>query len=58
MLLSFILYHLLASDYVPYVLIGAGTASFAAAKSIKKKDPKAKILIIGRYIAYKKSKSQ
>eukprot|EP00126_Sphaerothecum_destruens_P006792 Sdes_comp19530_c0_seq1m11115 len=32
---------------VQYVLIGAGTASFAAVKGIQEKDPKAKILIIG-----------
>ncbi len=34
-------------DHVPYVLVGAGTASFAAAKAIRKRDPTAKILIIG-----------
>nr|CAL36989.1 programmed cell death 8/apoptosis inducing factor [Suberites domuncula] len=33
--------------HVQYVLIGAGTASFAAAKAIREKDPKAKVLIIG-----------
>lgn len=33
--------------HVPYVLVGAGTASFAAAKAIREKDPKAKVLIIG-----------
>ncbi|KAI8987638.1 apoptosis-inducing factor, mitochondrion-associated, C-term-domain-containing protein [Mycotypha africana] len=31
----------------PYVLIGAGTASFAAAKAIKEKDPQANVIIIG-----------
>ena len=35
------------SEHVPYVLIGAGTASFAAAKAILEKDPAAKILIVG-----------
>eukprot|EP00731_Ephydatia_muelleri_P030546 Em0022g60a len=34
-------------EHVPYVLIGAGTASFAAAKAILEKDPAAKILIVG-----------
>lgn len=28
---------------VQYVLVGAGTASFAAAKAIREKDPKAKV---------------
>lgn len=32
---------------VPYLLIGAGTASFAAFRAIRAKDPQAKILIIG-----------
>jgi len=32
---------------VPYLLIGAGTASFAAYRAIKSKDPTAKILIVG-----------
>ncbi|CDH58611.1 apoptosis-inducing factor mitochondrial [Lichtheimia corymbifera JMRC:FSU:9682] len=31
----------------PYVLIGAGTASFAAAQAIKEKDPQANVIIIG-----------
>ncbi|KAI8889867.1 FAD/NAD(P)-binding domain-containing protein [Backusella circina FSU 941] len=31
----------------PYVLIGAGTASFAAAQAIKEKDPEANVIIIG-----------
>ncbi|KAI8098957.1 uncharacterized protein BX664DRAFT_320016, partial [Halteromyces radiatus] len=31
----------------PYVLIGAGTASFAAAHSIKEVDPEANVIIIG-----------
>jgi len=30
---------------VPYLLIGGGTASFAAFRAIKSKDPKAKVLI-------------
>ena len=34
-------------SHVPYVLVGAGTASFAAAKAIRQKDPQAKVLIIG-----------
>ena len=34
-------------DKVPYLLIGAGTASFAAYRAIKAKDPTAKILIVG-----------
>ena len=35
-------------DFAPYVLIGAGTASFAAAKAIRESDPTAKVLIIGK----------
>ncbi|ORX63144.1 hypothetical protein DM01DRAFT_1331217 [Hesseltinella vesiculosa] len=31
----------------PYILIGAGTASFAAAQAIKEKDPLANVIIIG-----------
>ncbi|KAI8331781.1 apoptosis-inducing factor, mitochondrion-associated, C-term-domain-containing protein [Chlamydoabsidia padenii] len=31
----------------PYVLIGAGTASFAAAQAIKETDPEANVIIIG-----------
>jgi programmed cell death 8 (apoptosis-inducing factor) len=31
------------AGHVPYVLVGAGTASFAAAKAIREKDPKAKV---------------
>merc|ERR1719270_2682795 len=34
-------------SHVPYLLIGAGTASFAAYRAIKARDPLAKILIIG-----------
>jgi len=34
-------------EHVPYLLIGAGTASFAAYRAIKSKDPLAKILIVG-----------
>lgn len=37
-------------EHVPYVLIGAGTASFAAAKAIREKDPSAKVLIIGKVV--------
>jgi len=33
--------------HVPYLLIGAGTSSFAAFRAIKSRDPKAKILVIG-----------
>ncbi|XP_046852243.1 apoptosis-inducing factor 1, mitochondrial-like isoform X2 [Xenia sp. Carnegie-2017] len=35
-------------EHVPYILIGAGTASFAACRAIKKEQPDAKILIIGQ----------
>ncbi|CEP07392.1 hypothetical protein [Parasitella parasitica] len=31
----------------PYVLVGAGTASFAAAQAIKEKEPEANVIIIG-----------
>ena len=34
-------------EHVPYLLIGAGTASFAAYRAIKSRDPTAKILIVG-----------
>jgi len=34
-------------SHVPYLLIGAGTASFAAYRAIKSRDPTAKILIVG-----------
>ncbi|KAG0255823.1 Apoptosis-inducing factor 1, mitochondrial [Mortierella polycephala] len=34
-------------DFYPYILIGAGTASFAAMEAIREKDPSAAILIIG-----------
>lgn len=34
-------------SFVPYVLVGAGTASFAAFRAIRSQDPKAKILVIG-----------
>lgn len=43
---TFLLHYLLL-EFAPYVLIGAGTASFAAAKAIREKDPTAKVLIIG-----------
>lgn len=32
---------------VPYLLIGGGTAAFSAFRSIKSRDPKAKVLVIG-----------
>jgi len=38
---------LVVPEHVPYLLIGAGTASFAAYRAIKSKDPLAKILIVG-----------
>uniref|UniRef100_A0A5S6QR04 FAD/NAD(P)-binding domain-containing protein n=1 Tax=Trichuris muris TaxID=70415 RepID=A0A5S6QR04_TRIMR len=43
-------------EHVPYLLIGAGTASAAAAKAIQENDPDAKILIVGddRYYPYKR----
>ncbi|KAG0364935.1 apoptosis-inducing factor, mitochondrion-associated, C-term-domain-containing protein [Gamsiella multidivaricata] len=34
-------------DFYPYILIGGGTASFAAMEAIREKDPSAAILIIG-----------
>ncbi|KAF9180614.1 Apoptosis-inducing factor 1, mitochondrial [Haplosporangium sp. Z 767] len=34
-------------NFYPYILIGAGTASFAAMEAIREKDPSAAILIIG-----------
>lgn len=34
---------IMCAGHVPYVLVGAGTASFAAAKAIREKDPKAKV---------------
>lgn len=33
----------MSAGHVPYVLIGAGTASFAAAKAIREADPQAKV---------------
>jgi len=33
--------------HVPYLLIGAGTASFSAYRAIRARDPKAKVLLIG-----------
>ena len=30
--------------HVPYLLIGAGTSSFAAFRAIKSRDPKAKVI--------------
>ncbi|XP_029632971.1 apoptosis-inducing factor 1, mitochondrial isoform X1 [Octopus sinensis] len=40
--------------HVPYLLIGAGTASFAAFRSIRSADPKAQVLVVGEenYIPY------
>lgn len=35
---------------IPYLLIGGGTASFAAFRAIKSHDPKAKVLVISREI--------
>lgn len=37
----------IVSGFAPYVLIGAGTASFAAARAIRESDPTAQVLIIG-----------
>eukprot|EP00794_Sanderia_malayensis_P010892 gene10892-12048_t len=34
-------------SHVPYLIIGAGTASHAACRAIRKNDPNAKILVIG-----------
>ena len=31
------------AGHVTYILVGAGTASFAAAKAIRESDPKAKV---------------
>lgn len=41
-------------EHVPFILVGAGTASFAAYRAIKKENPDAKVLIIGqeKYIPY------
>ena len=33
-------------EHVPYVLIGAGTASFACMKAIRERDPNAKVFIL------------
>lgn len=44
LLLSFVIRVDAHSEHVTYVLVGAGTASFAAAKAIREKDPKAKVL--------------
>lgn len=33
--------------HVTYLMVGAGTAAFAASRAIKARDPKAKILMIG-----------
>ncbi|XP_059207473.1 apoptosis-inducing factor 1, mitochondrial isoform X1 [Centropristis striata] len=37
---------LLAPPHAPYLLIGGGTASFAAARSIRARDPGARVLIV------------
>jgi hypothetical protein len=37
---------------VPYVLVGAGTASYAALEAIKKADPNAQVLIIGEEVIF------
>ena len=34
----------------PYLLVGAGTASFAAFKAIKSRDPTAKVVIVGEEV--------
>ncbi|EDO49650.1 predicted protein, partial [Nematostella vectensis] len=41
-------------ESVPYILVGGGTASFAAYRAIRKADPTAKVLIIGdeEYVPY------
>ncbi|XP_064470601.1 apoptosis-inducing factor 1, mitochondrial-like [Ornithodoros turicata] len=39
--------HTMIPDMVPYLLIGAGTASFAAFRAIRAIDPTAKVLLIG-----------
>ena len=52
------------AGHVSYVLIGAGTASFAAAKAIREADPQAKVTsfisvcIIVEYIMLKKLTSK
>ncbi|XP_067295286.1 apoptosis-inducing factor 1, mitochondrial isoform X2 [Pseudorasbora parva] len=38
--------HLDFPEHVPYLLIGGGTASFAAARSIRARDPGARVLIV------------
>ncbi|TRY80201.1 hypothetical protein DNTS_003430 [Danionella cerebrum] len=38
--------HVNVPEHVPYLLIGGGTASFAAARSIRARDPGARVLII------------
>lgn len=35
-------------EHAPYLLIGAGTASFAAFRAIRANDPKAKVLVVGQ----------
>ncbi len=35
-------------EHVPYVIVGAGTAAFAAFRAIRSSDPKAKVLVIGQ----------
>ena len=48
---------LLLLGFAPYVLIGGGTASFAAAKAFREKDPTSKVLIIGKTICEINNKS-
>ena len=55
---------LVLAGHVSYVLIGAGTASFAAAKAIREADPQAKVTsfisvcIVVEYIMLKKLTSK
>ena len=36
----------LCPERVPYLLVGGGTASFAAAQAIREREPSAKVLIV------------
>lgn len=40
----------LIPEEVPYLLIGGGTAAFSAFRSIKSRDPKAKVMACIRFI--------
>ena len=42
--------YLVLAGHVPYVLIGAGTASFAAAKAIREADPQAKVISLSNLL--------